>query len=69
MSPGRLQRLAELHALTLPGQRRSAEEIAAYVQCPATSIQRIEWRALEKLRRTLSCTDLGRDLHAALFRR
>ena len=69
MNAQRLTRLAELHAATLPGQRRTAEEIAAYVQCPTTSIQRIEWRALAKLARALSCTPLGKELHAALFTR
>ena len=45
--------IAIAHATTLPGQRRTFDEIAAYCGCSRQAIQQIEIRAFNKIRSRL----------------
>jgi hypothetical protein len=50
--------LAILQALAIPGVPLAQKDIAAWCQCSHTNIQRIERRALQKLRNRLTDEDL-----------
>lgn len=54
MNPNILLGIAIAHVTCMPGQRRTTVEIAAYADCSPSYIQKIEQKAMRKLRKRLA---------------